>query len=209
MIVTIFGATGTVGKQLVKHALFQGYTVRAFGRNVFTASFTDHKELQLIQGALFDAAQVLDAIKGADVVLSALGGSFDGLDKSRSLGMKNITEQMSHAGVKRIIAIGGMGCLDGSNHKLIMEQPEFPAQYLAVSNEHLEAYHFLKASSLTWTFVCPPDIMNEDASGTYHTAASIPPTSNQYKINAGNLAMFMVDEIKKNEYLLQRVGISN
>ena len=35
MTITIFGATGMVGKQLVQQALFKGYTVKAFGRNVF------------------------------------------------------------------------------------------------------------------------------------------------------------------------------
>ena len=45
MIITIFGATGTVGKELVKQALFNGHQVRAFGRNVFTAGFPEDKNL--------------------------------------------------------------------------------------------------------------------------------------------------------------------
>ncbi len=54
MQITIFGATGLVGKQLVQQALFKGYKVKAFGRNVFTEDFPKDDNLELIHGALFD-----------------------------------------------------------------------------------------------------------------------------------------------------------
>ena len=57
MILTIFGATGLLGKHLLKQALYKEYTIKAFGRNVFT-DFDEHKNLQLIPGALFDKEQV-------------------------------------------------------------------------------------------------------------------------------------------------------
>ena len=95
MTLTIFGATGMVGKQLVKLALFKGYQVKAFGRNIFTAGFAEDENLQLIAGTLFDEEQVYDAVMGSDAVLSALGGGTDGTDKTRSLGMKNIVQQMT------------------------------------------------------------------------------------------------------------------
>ena len=41
-----------------------------------------------------------------------IGGAMDGTDKSRSLGMKNIVQQMQRAGVDRIISVGGLGILD-------------------------------------------------------------------------------------------------
>src|SRR5688500_1871464 len=120
MIVTIFGATGMVGMELVKQALHNGFTVKAYGRNVFTTEFPTDDNVQIVQGALFDGGQVRKAIKGSDAVLSALGGSFDGTDKTRSLGMKNIVEQMEKASVKRIIAVGGMGVLAAPSGKLLM-----------------------------------------------------------------------------------------
>ena len=209
MIITIFGATGMVGTQLVKQALHKSYTVKAFGRNVFTADFAENKYLHLIPGALFDEKQVFDAVSGSDAVLSALGGSFDGTDKSRSLGIKNIVTQMEKAKLKRIIAVGGMGSLDTEDDEIIMETPIYPKQFLAVSKEHYKAYQFLKASSLNWTMVCPPDILKADATGLYHTAANHLPLPNNKKINAGDLAMFMLNELTKNEYIQQRVGISN
>src|SRR5580698_8532855 len=99
MQLTIFGATGLVGKQLVQQALFKGYKVKAFGRNVFTEDFPKDNNLELIHGALFDEGEVYKAIKGSDAILSSLDGGTDGTDKSRSLGMKNIIKQMEKANI--------------------------------------------------------------------------------------------------------------
>jgi uncharacterized protein len=209
MTVTIFGATGMVGKRLVKQALFMGYTVRAYGRNVFTTDFPDNENLQIVKGALFDGGAVRNAIKGSDAVLSAIGGAADGTDKTRSLGMKIIAEQMEKAGVKRIVAIGGMGVLDAPDGTILMEGEDYPRQYLAVGMEHFKAYEHLKDSDLQWTFIGSPDLVDADATGLFHTAANTPPTPNNFKINAGDLALFMLNEVTKNNFLRQRVGISN
>ena len=209
MILTIFGATGTVGKQLVKQALHMGHTVKAYGRNVYTGNLPENENLELVQGALFDEKPVLKAIKDSDAVLSVLGGAFDGADKTRSLGIKNIVAQMQKAGVNRIVAVGGMGVLNGADGKLILEGKDYPKEYLPVGTEHLKAYEILMSSSLDWTFVCPPDLVDAEVTGLYHTAANEPPQDDKYKINTGDLAMFMLNELQKKAYIKQRVGISN
>ncbi len=209
MNLIIFGATGMVGKQLVKQALYNGHHVKAYSRNVFTEGLPDNENIELVQGALFDETQVYKAIKGCDAVLSALGGAYEGTDKTRSLGMKNIVLQMKKNGVKRIVAVGGMGVLNADENTLIMEQESFPPEYLAVSEEHKKAFDFLKASALDWTFVCPPMIMEGEATGIFNTLADYLPAANNFKISSGDLALFMLKELKKREYVRHRVGISN
>jgi uncharacterized protein len=209
MNIIIFGATGMVGKQLVKQALFNGHHVKAFGRNVFTELNMEEKNLELIRGALFDEGEVSNAIKGCDAVLSALGGGFDGTDKTRTLGIKNIITQMKKNNVKRIVAIGGLGVLNFDEETLLLEKEDYPKEYLPVGLEHKKAYEYLNESGLDWTFVCPPNIINQEATGVFTTNANYPPNQNNYTINAGDLAMFMLNELGKNEYVKQRVGISN
>lgn len=210
MIATIFGATGTVGKELIRHCQAKSYTVRAFGRNV--ESFIDEdlrdENFEAIKGYVFDAGDVFKAVKGADFVLSALGGDISGSDKTRSLGIKNIATQMQKAGVKRIIAIGGMGILDGAEGMLIMDNPSFPQEYLPVSEEHLAAFNILKNAGLDWTMVCPPNILDKEADGHFITKANFPP-SNGMEVNAGNVALFMVEEATKNAFVQEKVGITN
>jgi putative NADH-flavin reductase len=215
MNIIIFGATGMVGKQLVQQALFGKHDVKAFGRNVYTTDYLpigsggETEKLQLVQGALFDEGEVYNAIKGCDAVLSAIGGSMDGTDKTRTLGIKNIIKQMQKAGVKRIIGIGGLGVLNADENALLVDKDDYPAEYKAVGLEHKKAYELLNESGLDWTFVCPPNIINEGPTGSYTTNANYPPEQNNYKINAGDLAMFMLNELEKNEYVKHRVGISN
>jgi uncharacterized protein len=209
MKLIIFGATGMVGKQLVQQALFKKNHVKAFGRNVYTTDYLETENLQLLQGALFDEGEVLNAVKGCDAVVSAIGGSVDGTDKTRTLGMKNIIKQMQKVGVKRIIAIGGLGVLNADENSLLVDKEDYPPEYKAVGLEHKKAFELLNESGLDWTFICPPNIINAGPTGSYTTKADYPPEPNNYKINAGDLAMMMLNELEKNEYIKHRVGISN
>lgn len=209
MTIIVFGATGTVGKQLVQQALFNGYHVRAFGRNVYTTDYLQTENLELVQGALFDEGEVLHAIKGCDAVLSAIGGSAHGIDKARTLGIKNIIKQMQKAGVKRIIAVGGSGILNADENTLLVDQEDYPKKYLAVGKEHQKAYEYLNESDLDWTMIGSPEIIDNGPSGSFITKADYEPELNKYRINAGDLAMFMLNELERNEFVRQRVGISN
>ena len=195
MKIIVFGATGLIGKEIVKQALYNGNTVKAFGRNIFTAALPEDDKLELLQGVLFDEGEVRNAITECDAVLSAIGGTYDGADKTRSLGIKNIVKQMEKVGVKRIVALGGMGVLDGENGKMVMEQEDFPAEYFAVTQEHKKAYEFLKASNLDWTFVCPAMIEEAAPTGVFVTAANQLQEPNHFKISSGDLALFMLKEM--------------
>jgi len=211
MVITVFGATGQVGRRIVNIALEQGHHVRAFGRNIESLIDKDiaDNNLEAIKGYVFDEAEVYEAVKGTDAVLSALGGARDGSDKTRSLGIKNIVAQMQKAGVKRIIALGGMGSLKSDDHEYIINRPGYPIKFIPVSKEHLQAYLYLKDSGLEWTFIGAPDILDKDADGKYTTNAEYPPVTSINKINAGNIADFMLKEITERGYLQQRAGISN
>lgn len=208
MLVTVFGATGLVGSYIVKQALLKKYKVRAFSRSVFATAFEENDNLELLQGSLFDDLAVYNAIQGSDAVLSAIGGLTDGVDKSRSLGIKHITEQMNKAGVKRIVAVGGEGILDsGYSGKLMMDMKGFPEEFIPVSKEHLDAYQTLKASGLDWTMVCPPAIVKGEATGLYKLAKDHVPDTGADAIHSGDVSLFMLTEMTDNDYVGHRVGM--
>ena len=211
MIITVFGATGRVGKYIVRMGLAKGHTIRAFGRNVEDLIDKDlaSDQLEAIKGYVFDETDVYNAVQGADVVLSALGGARDGSDKTRSLGMKNIIAQMEKASLKRLIVVGGKGSLKHDEYEYVMNRPGYPEVFLPVSKEHFQAYTFLKESNLEWTFIGAPDIPDAPANDQYTVTVDYPPATGINKINAGNLADFMLKDATENRYLRQRVGISN
>ena len=199
-----------VGKRVVAQALAKGFSVNAFGRNVEDLIDKDNRDehLSAIKGYVFDETDVYKAVKNADAVISILGGAFDGTDKSRSLGIKNIIKQMEKAGVKRIVALGGMGVLNANAGHYVMDTPEYPEQYKAVGQEHLLAYLFLQASSLDWTFVCPPSILKEEGNHQYTTSEDYLPQPNYDEIAVGDLSEFILTELTQKKYVRHRVGIS-
>lgn len=211
MTITVFGASGHVGKHVVNLALGKGYTVKAFGRNI--DAFLDLEErdtnFHALQGYIFNDEEVLDAVKGSDAVISTLGGAFDGSDKTRSLGIKHIITAMDKAGAKRIVALGGLGVLNETENAIIMDNKDYPQEFLPVGREHLQAYKFLAASDLDWTFVCSPDIVEAPLTGSYTTLADYAPEGAMgKKISSADIALFMVSELTKKEYVKKRVGIS-
>jgi uncharacterized protein len=207
MTIIVFGATGQMGRQLIKQALWKGHTVKAFGRNIHELDM-EEDQLQAIKGSVFDDNDIKKALKGCDAVVSALGGGTGETDITRSLGIKKIIMGMKALNISRIIAIGGMGVLNADEDKYIFETEEFPEVYKAVTAEHFKAYTQLKDSGLNWTFLCPPDLIDAPYSGQYQLNKNYPPAG-KFKINTGDLAEFMISELVKNEFLHCRVGISN
>lgn len=210
MLVVIFGATGKVGRQLITHSLARGWKVVAFSRNVdeWIDKDLNNKNFKAVKGYIFNASSVRKALKGADAVLSALGGAIDGKDKTRSLGMKNIVAQMEKYGPKRIVALGGLGVLDARDGSGPMyEHEDYPKEYVMVGFEHYQAYSFLKDSSLNWTFVCSPNIIDQDADGQMDVVSEAPAPN--FEISSGNLALYMTQAIADGSNLHQRVGIGN
>lgn len=207
MKITVFGATGMVGKYIINEAIGRLNTVRAFGRNVFEELSTERTYLELFRGYLFSEGDIKKALKGSDAVLSAIGGAADGTDKARSIGMKKIVSVMEKRDPKRIIAIGDQSLLNADESTLIYESPDYPQKHLPLALEHLAAYQTLAQSSLNWTMVCPPDIRDAGPTGGYHLRRNYP-AEGQAFINAGDIADFMVKELVNNEYLQCRVGIA-
>ena len=208
MKITIFGATGMTGKRAIDQALANGHEVRAFGRNVFETLSTERERLELFKGGVLSHGDVEDAVKGADAVISCLGGGIDGVDRTRSLGMKTIVEAMKKKGPKRIMAIGSIGILQATEAgKLRYQMPGYPSTYKAVAIEHMEAWQHLAKSPLDWTLLCPPEIKDEPATGEYNLKLDYPADGPMW-VNAGDLAHFFMHELSANEWVKCRVGIA-
>ena len=213
MKILVFGATGMVGQHLINTAIAHGHQVRAFGRNVFEKLSTERSNLELFKGYLFTESDIKKSVKGVDAVLSAIGGPMDPGNRTRSLGMKKIVGVLEKKGPKRIIGIGGMGVLDRvvdedtGETDYIFNAPDFPKKLKTVTAEHFKAYQHLENSKLDWTFICPPVILDAEASENYNVNRDFP-AEGKYEINAGDIASFMMQELKENNFLNARVGIA-
>lgn len=72
MNVTVFGATGQIGRLVVGDLLAGGHDVTAYVRNPAKLGHRDPRLVTVI-GELSDEARIRQAVRGADAVISALG----------------------------------------------------------------------------------------------------------------------------------------
>ncbi len=203
MNVIVFGANGRVGSQVVKRALEKGHKVTAFVRHSESISLL-HPNLTVVQGDAMRQQDVSAHMKGQQAVITAL--SSDELSH-RLVFINHIINAMREFKVKRIIAIGGIGALQASEHLKVYETTTFPREYLDVTQAHIRVLDALLTSRNDFTFVCPPMIKDGDRTGVYKTQDSYP--TQGWSINTGDMADFMVTELSENKYVGRKVGISN
>jgi uncharacterized protein len=208
MQVTIFGATGMVGKQLVKQALWLGYKVVAFGRNAHEVFADAQENVTAVKGYLTDVDAIIKALKGSDAVCSAIGGTTTETDNTRSIGMKNILVAMDRVSIRNIAAVGGLGILQATQDKMVYETEHFPPQYKGVTEEHLKAYQLLEVSNVHYAFFCPSTILDEGFTENYTMQADYAYETMQ-SVNAGNLADAMLKVVTETNYNRKRIAIMN
>lgn len=104
MKLSIFGATGEAGRQIIEQALAEGNEGIVFARNPSKLTH-HHEQLKIVQGELYDLATIERAVKSADSVISLLGPRPGEDSKSKPLtqGTQNIVVAMKKFGVRRLI----------------------------------------------------------------------------------------------------------
>ena len=111
MKLLIFGATGSVGRQVVKQGLDQGHLITAFARHPEKLGI-QHPNLQLFQGNVLDLGAVEQAMQGQDAVVCTLGAGKKLTGTVRSEGTRQIIQAMEEIGVRRLICLSTLGTGD-------------------------------------------------------------------------------------------------
>jgi len=105
MKITVFGANGLTGRQLVQRALDAGHDVVAATRHPADYPLT-HERMVVAEADAHDPGAVARAVEGADAVLSALGVPFTRKPIDiYSAGVSAIVEAMMLHGVKRLAVV--------------------------------------------------------------------------------------------------------
>lgn len=203
MNVIILGANGRVGSQTLKRALEKGHKVTAFVRNPKDISLI-HPNLTVVQGDALKQQDVSRHMKGQQAVISCLSSNEL---SHRLVFMNHIINAMREHQVKRIVAIGGIGALQASEHLKVYETATFPREYVDVTQAHIRVLDALLTSRNDVTFVCPPMIKDGERTGVYKTQDSYP--TQGWSITTGDLADMLVTELSENKYVGKKVGISN
>lgn len=163
MRITVFGASGKVGRLVVDKLLRDGHYVRAFVHS--NSHLRNHKRLQVISGDIHDKAAVSKAIEGADAVISALGSWGTPSKDIVSTGTKNIIPAMKKHKIRRIVSLTGSGAKDdGEKLSLLDMLSRYAVRVFArkVFDDGEQHIALLRASKLDWTVVRSP-LMRESS----------------------------------------------
>jgi putative NADH-flavin reductase len=164
MRLTVFGATGGVGRQVVTQALDAGHDVRAYVRDAAKLDLT-HPKLTVITGELNDRDGVQRAVRGADAVISALGPSLDRKATGTPLvgGTRTIVDAMMAEGVERYIGMATPSLRDSRDTSSLLGRlvPFMGRTFLSRAYRELLAMsEIITNSPLDWTiarFTRPTD----------------------------------------------------
>ena len=206
MRLAIFGGTGRVGRRLIEYAGRDGHGVRTLVRD--PGKLPPGLNGNAVRGDVTDSAAVLATLEGSDAVLSALGGA--GLTNPGSAisgGMRHIVAAMEQAGVRRVLAVAGSGVLDHPRGGLRSEAPDFPSIFAPITREHLGTWEALRGSTLDWTLVCCPDLLDGELTRRFRAMADVLPPGGT-SISVEDVAEFMLQQVSSAEYIRKRVGVA-
>lgn len=103
--ITVFGATGMLGKPVVKELVSAGFEVTAMARNTEKARRELPSEVKIVPGDLrnqTDVKRALETAEGVYINLSVKSDTKENDFQPEREGLKNIIEAAKDAGVKRI-----------------------------------------------------------------------------------------------------------
>jgi putative NADH-flavin reductase len=208
--ITVFGATGKTGKQVVEQALAAGYEVVAYARNPSKLNVS-HEHLTVIQGELSDVALIETALKDADAVLSALGPRGDSKNKPLTQGMQNIIAAMKKQGVRRLIITSTLSAKDAK------DKPDLRTKAMvnlvkitmhAAYEDIVSVAETVRASDLDWTIVRLALLNNKPKSGKVKVGY-VGTGEVGTQISRADIADFMLKHIGDTKYLREAPAISN
>ena len=208
MKLVIFGATGTVGRQIVQQALAQGYTVTAFGRNPAKLNL-QHSQLSFAQGDVMDSEAVESAISGQDAVICVLGSGKKLTGTIRSGGTQQIIQAMEKVGVRRLICQSTLGAGDSwGNLDFYWKYIMFGFILRKVFADHERQEALVRNSNLDWTIVRPGAFIDGPRTGKYRH--SFPGTDRNItlKISRADVADFILKQLSDQSSLYQTPSLS-
>jgi putative NADH-flavin reductase len=211
MKVTVFGATGRIGEQVVRQALDAGHKVTAVVRDP-TRFDVSHPALEVATvPGLTDPEVLRPVLEGSDAAISGVGprGRKDGPVASSAT--RGILRAMEASGVRRLVAVSAVPVgpvPEGEsfvNRRIVL--PLISAFARDVYADLAAMEDEIRRSTTEWTIVRPPKLVNKPLTGTYRTCVggNVP---RGYSISRADVAHAMLAALDDPATVKQAVGIA-
>jgi putative NADH-flavin reductase len=201
MKITVLGATGGVGGEVVKQALDRGWDVTAVVRDpaklqlpaqVVVAGFPDHDKLAA-------------AVEGRDAVISAVGSR----DRGPTTVCVDGARAAIGAGAKRLLVVSASGMHtegDGFFTRSLVK-PLLNTFLKHGWADMLAMEAVVEAGDLDWTIVRPPMLL--DGPRTGKVASRLDGNVRTFTIRRADVAAYLLDAVADPTLIRQKVSIAH
>jgi putative NADH-flavin reductase len=211
MKITVFGATGRTGREIVKLALDREYNAVAFVRDPQKVDI-ENSRLSVVQGELSDRETIKTAIQESDCVLSALGPTGSPSDEELSDGIANILSAMEECGVKRFIVLSttsAQDLLDRDGFRFKMRRDMIKRGRPTTYEQIVKYSQLVRDSNSDWTLVRIASLLTNKPLSKHVRAGYLGKDALGSKLSRADLAWFMLEQIDSTEYIRKAPAVSN
>lgn len=211
MKITVFGATGRTGREIVKLALDREYNAVAFVRDPQKVDI-ENSRLSVVQGELSDRETIKTAMQESDCVLSALGPTGSPSDEELSDGIANILSAMEECGVKRFIVLSttsAQDLLDRDGFRFKMRRDMIKRGRPTTYEQIVKYSQLVRDSNSDWTLVRIASLLTNKPLSKHVRAGYLGKDALGSKLSRADLAWFMLEQIDSTEYIRKAPAVSN
>jgi putative NADH-flavin reductase len=204
-LILIAGASRGIGLETVKRALAEGHAVRALARSAANIPL-DEEMLEKMAGDALDRTRVAAAVAGVDAIIQTLGAPFgpEAVLQGTTLFSKAtriLVDAMLAAGVRRLIAVTGLGAGDSRGHGgFLYDTFVFPLMLKRLYDDKDVQEQIIKRSGLDWTIVRPGILTSGPATGAYRALLD-PKDWRAGSISRADVADFLVKQVTDRAYI--------
>jgi putative NADH-flavin reductase len=170
MKLTVFGATGGIGSEVVRQGLAAGHEVVAVVRDPARLTVPTGPGLGVVTADVMEPAQIGPAIKEADAVVSALGPRKGGPVTVLTDGIRSILTAMADTGVQRLVAVSASGAFIEPSDPFVTRVVVKPLLRRLLPDAMADTRRMegeIWASTTDWTLMRPPQLTNRPGRGQY------------------------------------------
>lgn len=209
MKLTVFGATGGIGREIVRQALDSGHEVTAVVRDPARLTVTGER-LVVRQTDLSDPDALCEAVTGRDAVLSGLGARSRADAGVAARLTRSVLTAMEVESVRRLLVVSAAPLGPVPDGQALVDKT-----VLAIINSVLKDVYAdlrvmesdLAASSADWTAVRPPKLTDKQLTGRYRTVVGGTPPRGRSLARA-DVAHAMLAMIDDRATVRQGVGVA-
>ncbi len=215
MKIAVIGAAGRTGRKVVERALRRGDEVVAIARDPgklagIEIDDTATTRMRAVAATADDVAALTEAIRGVDVVISALGHNATSGDHVLAEGITATLMALDAAGVHRLVVVSASGHLtDGDALPVrVIVKPILGAFLRAQFADMREMERIVKASDAEWTIMRPPMLTDNAARGTYKSRRNLN-VRGGFRMTREDLAGAILDQADDDTTVRQAVSVAN